>query len=240
MQSKLVGMALVAGFTIVSLGSDAAAQSHSSTIAQAQPPYNCRTREVWSPEKQAWCQKYGNQQQPAIDPLGPVESQNWYNCLTKEFWSPEKRTWCDRLRTLQNTTYSVPDVGPVKLTDGKYENSSKQLTVTLVNQPDLIAVGDLNGDRQPDAVVLLAVNSGGSGVFMYLAPVLQQGNRLQTGALLPLGDRVRVQSITIEQRRAKVEMLAHAAKDPMCCPTQKTTQIFTLQMLPTLVPLLRG
>ncbi|MBL1174241.1 hypothetical protein [Pantanalinema sp. GBBB05] len=239
MRSRVAGLALLAGLAIMSLGSYAAAQSRSSTIAQAQPPYNCRTREVWSPEKQAWCKKYGNQQ-PAIDPIGPVESQNWYNCLTKEVWSPEKRVWCDRLRTLQNTTYQVPDVGSVKLTDGKYKNASQQITVTLVNQPDLIAVGDLNGDRQLDAMVLLAVNTGGSGVFMYLAPVLQQGNRLQSGSPLLLGDRVRVQSIMIDQSRAKVDMLTHAAKDPMCCPTQKITQLFTLQMLPTLVPLLRG
>lgn len=238
MKFRLAGMALLAGLVVMGLGRYAAA-SHSSTIAQAQPPYNCRTREVWSPEKQAWCKKYGNQQ-PAIDPLGPVENQNWYNCLTKEVWSPEKRVWCDRLRTLQNTTYQIPDVGTVQLTDGKYENPAQQTTVTLINQPDLIAVGDLTGDRQLDAVVLLAVNTGGSGVFMYLAPVLQQGNRLQPGSLLALGDRVRVQSITIAQNRAKVEMLTHAAKDPMCCPTLRTIQVFTLQMQPTLVPLLRG
>lgn len=240
MKSRLAGMALLAGLVVMGLGGYAAAQSYPSPIAQAQPPYNCRTREVWSPEKQAWCKKYGNPQQPAIDPLGPVESQNWHNCLTKEVWSPEKRVWCDRWRTLQNSTYQILDVGTVKLTDGKYENLAQQITVTLINQPDLIAVGDLNGDRQPDAVVLLAVNTGGSGVFMYLAPVLQQGNRLQPGSLLSLGDRVRVQSITINQNRAKVEMLTHATKDPMCCPTLKTIQVFTLQMQPTLVPLLRG
>ena len=40
------------------------------------------TKEVWSPEKTAWCMK-------ALQPK-PIT----YNCMTKEMWSKEKTEWC--------------------------------------------------------------------------------------------------------------------------------------------------
>jgi len=45
------------GLGLISLRGFATAQAQSSAIAQAKPPYNCLTREVWSAEKKAWCDR---------------------------------------------------------------------------------------------------------------------------------------------------------------------------------------
>ena len=47
--------------------------------------YDCMTDEVWSEEKQAWCDA-----QSEKDP-----EDEWYDCRTRELWSDEKQAWCD-------------------------------------------------------------------------------------------------------------------------------------------------
>ena len=74
---------------------------------------------------------------------------------------------------LQNASYDGILESPVILSDGRFEGepftpgSATRPVVTLV--PGVMAVGDLGGDAGEEAVVALAHNAGGSGVFMYLA-----------------------------------------------------------------------
>ena len=57
MNRSHVLLAMSLGLGLISLRGFATAQAQSSAIAQAKPPYNCLTREVWSAEKKAWCDR---------------------------------------------------------------------------------------------------------------------------------------------------------------------------------------
>lgn len=159
----------------------------------------------------------------------PSPSNQWYNCLTREVWSPEKTAWCQRIDRLNNSTYVLPDIGSITLTDGRYENPSSQVRATLLRQYG--AIGDLNQDGQADLATLLTVSTGGSGVFTYLiaglVPPSATDSLLITNPIL-LGDRVQVQSMAIDNGKVSVTMLTQGPNDPMCCPTEKVTRTFSV------------
>ena len=134
---------------------------------------------------------------------------------------------------LANATYQGIYEEPVTLTDGKYEGEpfveggASRPTVIFI--PDPVAYGDLNGDGQDDAVVLLAENSGGSGTFVYLAAVANQDSQPVNMATTLLGDRVQVNSITIPDNQMVVDMVQAGPDDPMCCPSQQVIKTYELQ-----------
>jgi heat shock protein HslJ/LysM repeat protein len=134
---------------------------------------------------------------------------------------------------LGNATYHGIYAEPVTLTDGKYEGApfveggASRPTVTLIPEP--VGYGDLNGDGQADAAVLLAESSGGSGTFIYLAAMVVQDGGPQNVATTLLGDRVQVQSLTIEAGQIVVKELTFGPDDPMCCPSQEAVKTFELQ-----------
>lgn len=160
----------------------------------------------------------------------------WYNCLTREVWSPEKQTWCDKVKQLQNAVYTIPNYGTITLTNGQYENTEQRFRVSLINKQGLIAFGDVNGDGAEDAAVMLDVNSGGSGMFVYLTVVPNVGQVSQPLKPLEsvlLGDRVTLNSLSIADQAITLNMVTQGPNDPMCCPTQEVTRLYTVQ--PTLV-----
>lgn len=158
----------------------------------------------------------------------------WYNCLTREVWSPEKQAWCDKLSVLQNLTYTLPNYGAVPLQNGRYENLDLRFVVVLANQPGWLDFGDLDGDGSEDAVVLIAVNSGGSGQFTYLVPVLDVMGEAQPLQAVFLGDRIQPNALEMGDRTVTLDLVTHGPEDPLCCPTQDAIWAFTLE--PTLVP----
>lgn len=167
---------------------------------------------------------------PTAQIAAPDDEPTWYNCLTREVWSPEKQTWCDALRTLQGLEYSVPYYGAVSLTDGFYENTEQRWQVSLINRAGLIDFGDLDGDgAEDDAISLLLVNSGGSGQFVYLAPVLDVETDPQPLSTVFLGDRVRVNAVGIDDGQVTLNMVTQDADDPLCCPTLEVTQVYQVQ-----------
>jgi heat shock protein HslJ len=90
--------------------------------------------------------------------------------------------------------------------------------------------GDLDGDADEEAVVLLWISTGGSGTFDYLAVL----DRDATGAVfnratVPLGDRVKVRSAALEDGRVVVETVQSGPQDAACCPGQKMRRTFELE-----------
>ncbi len=54
--------------------------------------YDCRTEEVWSEEKQEWCDENSEK----------GDEEEWYDCRTRELWSEEKQEWCDEFMDKDN------------------------------------------------------------------------------------------------------------------------------------------
>lgn len=134
---------------------------------------------------------------------------------------------------LANATYSsdYSATGEITLVDGQAEEeiapgSASKLVVTLIEPT---AFGDLNGDGADDAAVLLASNSGGSGTFIDLHAVLNEKGEPVDAASTLLGDRIQVNSLTIEDGQIVVDMIAQGPNDPMCCPTQPVQRTYVLE-----------
>ena len=125
---------------------------------------------------------------------------------------------------LQNASYDGILESPVILSDGRFEGepftlgSATRPVVTLV--PGVMAVGDLGGDASEEAVVALAHNAGGSGVFMYLAVMRDDRGEPVNTATISLGDRARVTALSIAEGHLLADLVEHGPNDPMCCPTQ--------------------
>jgi len=84
--------------------------------------------------------------------------------------------------------------------------------------PDKETYGDLDGDKKKEKVIIVRINAGGSGTFVYLI-VLKNGKFIDT---VCLGDRVIINSLKIEKRKIILNMLTHGPNDPMANPTKKT------------------
>ena len=137
------------------------------------------------------------------------------------------------VEALRNTAYDGILDEAVLLEGGTYEGepfvsggASRPVVILL---PEPITFGDLNGDGQADAAVILVSDLGGSGSFVYLAAVESRNGVAENVATLLLGDRVQVKSLEVEDGRLVASLLSHAPDDPTCCPSLETTRTFLLR-----------
>ncbi len=138
------------------------------------------------------------------------------------------------LEALKNATYPSEweESGTITLTDGRYEGEpfveggASRPIVTLVEP---VAFGDLDGDGVEDAAVVLAANAGGSGTFISLEAVRNEGGEPVHVATYSLGDRARIESLAIEGGQIVLEMITHGPDDPLCCPTQRARNVYALE-----------
>lgn len=93
---------------------------------------------------------------------------------------------------------------------------------------DLVAFGDLDGDRIADAAVVVFIDPGGSGTFIHLLAIRDRGGTPVQAGRAFIGDRVRVERLTIRGGKIFVSMVAHGPGDPMCCPATRMRRAFTL------------
>jgi hypothetical protein len=128
---------------------------------------------------------------------------------------------------LGNTKYRVVHNGgePFTLKDGRNDKVPTRSadTTMSVAMGDTMASGDLNGDGELDAVVVLVSNLGGSGSYVTLAAVENDRGRPYHTANADLGDRTQVKSIRIDGDLVTVDVVRVGPNDPACCPTEKAT-----------------
>lgn len=131
---------------------------------------------------------------------------------------------------LGNMSYQVETfpTGAVTLVDGSYTEAIPDSSTTMgaVLIPEFTAYGELNG--VPTAAVIVAANGGGSGTFYYLEVVqVQDGAPVNVASTL-LGDRVVVNSVSIENDTIYVDLVTQGPEDPACCPTVETVAAYQL------------
>jgi len=133
---------------------------------------------------------------------------------------------------LLNADYRVPnDIGPfVRVIKGKYkwyqESEGGSQSITILDQG---VRGDLNGDGIQDAVVLLVYWRGGTGVFDYLAAVLNDHGNPRHVSSVKLGDRVEIRSLKLKNGQITAKLTVQGWNDPLCCPTKRITKRFVLE-----------
>jgi hypothetical protein len=143
---------------------------------------------------------------------------------------------------LANLTYQseLAPTGEVTLVDGEFEDADNRYIAVLASTPQ--AFGQIDG--QDAAAVLLGENTGGSGIFVRLAVVLDQDGTPINVATTLLGDRVDVYTLAIDENGViAVEMVRQGPNDPMCCPTEVVRILYTLdgdQLVATGDPILLG
>jgi len=120
-----------------------------------------------------------------------------------------------------------PDQGEwVQLQNGEFtrRNPDNPLYVNLVK----IALGRLSPNPTKDAAVIYAYNTGGSGFFMMLCAVVSDQGRAKNIARADLGDRVKINSLSIQAGKIILDMVVHGPNDPACCPTVKKVATYVL------------
>lgn len=118
-------------------------------------------------------------------------------------------------------TEFVPE-GQVKLVDGLFQQPAAPGSASMISVQTLpfSAVGDLDNDGQPEAVVALASSGGGSGTFIELALLEEKDQVVVNTAKILLGDRVQLNSLSLDGSTILVDMVQAGPNDPMCCPSQ--------------------
>ena len=74
--------------------------------------------------------------------------------------------------------------------------------------------------------VVLRTTTGGSGTFFDLAVIPLEGDRPGPAVLTFLGDRIKIQSLKLQNGQVTVDLVAHGPEDPMCCPTEQKFEHF--------------
>jgi len=128
------------------------------------------------------------------------------------------------LDMLRNTTYRSPDWGEFQLSDGVYyrtpptaQESPETYTTRLL---DTVLYGDINQDGLEDAVIFLNTQNGGTGHFIEMAAVLNLNGNPVNISTQYLGDRVIVESGTVQGGSITVNLRVQGPNDPACCPSQ--------------------
>lgn len=143
---------------------------------------------------------------------------------------PPKPLTAEALANAEYKTTFLPS-GTVKLQDGTYREKTVAgaASETVIRLSDFKALGDLDGDGVEDAAVVLVSSGGGSGTFFTLEAVLNQQGTPKHAASQLLGDRVKLNSLSIASGEVMVKMVVHGPNDPLCCPTQEVAQRYKLQ-----------
>ena len=137
---------------------------------------------------------------------------------------------------LRDGQYHLPLFGdeetPIRFRGGRGSirygtGATERVQAGLVDE--LVAFGDLDGDAVADAAVVVFINTGGSGTFIHLLAMHDHdGTPVQAGREF-LGDRIRVERLTISGGHILVAMLAHGPGDGLCCPSIEAGRAFTLR-----------
>ena len=130
-----------------------------------------------------------------------------------------------------NATYFIGN-DAVPLVAGKAvrqaaPGSAERIETRFFSEPEW---GDLDGDGEDDAAMVLLHRAGGSGSFFYVAAAIWQGEVFQGTNAVLLGDRIAPGSVQIRNGVVIVEYADRQAAEPMAtAPSMVRTKYLTLR-----------
>lgn len=130
-----------------------------------------------------------------------------------------------------NTTYLI-EGKPIHLRDGRAEapaapGSAARVRTVVLGAP---VYGDLTGDGEADAALILVQDSGGSGTFYYVAAALRMGVSYRGTNTARLGDRVAIHDLRIRNGVVIVDYADRRTSEPMSAePTVDESRDFVLR-----------
>lgn len=111
---------------------------------------------------------------------------------------------------------------PVQLTNGNWDGPSdtgfSHPYVSMM--PDFTVYGDIDGDGNNEAAVIVHESGGGSGVFRILGLFGRTDEEVRHLGSIALGDRTQVRSVQIQPGQLIAEYVRAAEGEPRCCPTE--------------------
>ena len=132
---------------------------------------------------------------------------------------------------LAGMTYTGIIENAITLTEGRWEGDpfmaegTSRPTVGLVE--DFMLTGDLDGDGNDEAVVLLWESSGGSGTYVYIAVAGMRNDKPYNLGTALIGERVQVRTGRIIGNRIELDIIQAGPDDAACCPSQKSTRYWS-------------
>jgi heat shock protein HslJ len=143
------------------------------------------------------------------------------------------RTGPPTLEEAANARYLGTDYSPFTLRSGRWRGEAVAGGASAPNAGlagDLFLPGDMDGDGQDEAVVLLYTSGGGSGTFDYVALLARNdaGQVVNIGTA-PLGDRVRIRDARLQAGTVTLNVVQAGPEDAACCPGQKFERQFALR-----------
>jgi hypothetical protein len=150
-----------------------------------------------------------------------------YSLLLRKTVEEEAVSVAPSLEDLKTATYRIGygDDPFAIIENGEFRSSDDQISVFM---HDKYAFGDLNGDGVDDAAVILVSSGGGSGSFYDLCVVTDRDSDPINSSFHQLGDRQKINNVSISEGQIILDMVIHGPDDPMCCPTLDTVMRFVL------------
>ncbi len=149
----------------------------------------------------------------------------------------ETAPWPDGIA---NATVAGTEYGDVTLNAGVWEGAPwvegghSRPRVGLAR--DFLRYGDVDGDGEDEALLIVWQSSGGSGTFNYLALFDRTDGAWRNSATTALGDRVKVTDGALGPDGIAVDVIEHDEDDPACCPTRHTTRHYDARLNPLPLP----
>ena len=122
---------------------------------------------------------------------------------------------------LERATYLTEstEVGTATLEDGELRQPAAPGSASeLVIRLDKWTIGDIDGKEGTDAAAITVENPGGSGTFSFLHALVNDEGALRDAGFTFLGDRVRIEGVSIHGRVITVAMLDRAPDAPFVEP----------------------
>ena len=136
----------------------------------------------------------------------------------------------DQLKNAEYTIVGFDNASTLyKFTDGKFtRGDTSSPDYADLRLLDFFPLGDLNEDGVNDAAVLIAENYGGTGVFVSVHVMLNEGGQPRQAASYMIDDRPQINTLEIRNGEIFLDAIVHDVDDPMCCPEFPVTRTFRL------------